>query len=101
MCWNWIELKYKMFCDMIFGEKVGDMMTLQEQVVQKVNTLSEDNLQFLLDMMNRFMQSDSSERETKMNPKRIGIAKGQNLYDNDYYFYEMNHEIAVMVGGVE
>ncbi len=33
-------------------------MTLQEQVVQKVNSLSEDNLQFLLDMMNRFIQSD-------------------------------------------
>lgn len=66
-------MKYKMFCDMIFGEKVGDMMTLQEQVVQKVNTLSEDNLQFLLDMMNRFMQSDSSERETKMNPDRKSV----------------------------
>ena len=38
-------MKYKMFWDMIFGEKVGDMMTLQEQVVQKVNNLSEDNLQ--------------------------------------------------------
>lgn len=69
---------------MIFGEEVSDLMTLQEQVVQKVNTLSEDNLQFLLDMMNRFMQSDSSERETKMSPKRIGIAKGQDLYDHDY-----------------
>ncbi len=52
---------------MIFGEKVGDLMTLQEQ----------------------------------MNPKRIGIAKGQYLYDHDYDFDEMNHEIAVMFGGVE
>lgn len=37
---------------MIFGEKVGELMTLQKQVIQKVNTLLEDILQFLLDMMN-------------------------------------------------
>lgn len=74
-------------------------MTLQEQVVQRVNSLSEDNLQFLLDMMNRFMKSDSSEKEIKMNTKRIGIAKGQDLYDHD--FDEMNHEIAAVFGGVK
>lgn len=74
-------------------------MTLQEQVVQRVNSLSEDNLQFLLDMMNRFMKSDFSEKEIKMNAKRIGIAKGQDLYDHDYDFDEMNHEIAAMFGG--
>lgn len=74
-------------------------MTLQEQVVQRVNSLSEDNLQFLLDMMNRFMKSDSSEKEIKMNTKRIGIAKGQDLYAHD--FDEMNHEIAAMFGGVK
>lgn len=74
-------------------------MTLQEQVVQRVNSLSEDNLQFLLDMMNRFMKSDFSEKEIKMNAKRIGIAKGQDLYDRDYDFDEMNHEIAAMFGG--
>ena len=76
-------------------------MTLLEQVVQKVNTLSEDNLQFLLDMMNRFMQSDFMENEITIDYKRIGIAKGQDLYDDDYDFDEMNHEIAVMFGEVE
>lgn len=40
---------------MIFDEKAGELMTLQKQVIQKVNTLLEDNLQFLLDMMNCFM----------------------------------------------
>ena len=30
------------------------MMSLQERVVQKVNGLSEDNLQFLLEMIERF-----------------------------------------------
>ena len=32
------------------------MLTLQEKVVQKVNGLSEDNLQFLLEMIERFMR---------------------------------------------
>lgn len=79
----------------------GDLMTLQEQVVQKVNGLSEENLQFLLDMMNRFMQSDFMENKMAADCKRIGIAKGQNLYDHDYDFDEMNDEIAIMFGGVE
>ena len=34
------------------------VLTLQEQVVQKVNKLSEDNLQFLLEMIERFMQPE-------------------------------------------
>lgn len=74
------------------------MITLQEKVVQKVNELSEDNLQFLLEMIERFMQYDSDEKKAVMNPKRIGIAKGQNLYDDDYDFDEMNFEIANMFG---
>ena len=40
------------------------MMSLQERVVQKVNGLSEDNLQFLLEMIERFMWTDSTEEKT-------------------------------------
>ena len=46
---------------MFFKEDVS-MLTLQEKVVQKVNGLSEDNLQFLLEMVGRFMQPDSIEK---------------------------------------
>lgn len=77
------------------------MLTLQERVVQKINGLSEDNLQFLLEMINRFMQPDSGEKEMNVVSKRIGIAKGQNLYDDDYDFDEMNPEIAELFGEVE
>lgn len=77
------------------------MLTLQEKVVQKINGLSEDNLQFLLEMINRFMQPDSDEKEMNVISKRIGIAKGQNLYDDDYDFDEMNSEIAELFGEVE
>lgn len=41
------------------------------------------------------------ERRRKENiviAKRIGIARGQNLYDDDYDFDEMNPEIAKMFG---
>ena len=76
------------------------MLTLQEQVVQKVSGLSEDNLQFILEMIDRFMQSDSTEKRAALVSKRIGIAKGQDLYEDDYDFDEMNPEIAKMFGGI-
>lgn len=78
------------------------MLTLQEQVVQKINGLSEDNLQFLLEMIERFMESDSIENGSAVISKRIGIAKGQYLYDDDYDFDEMNPEIEKFFwGGTE
>ena len=77
----------------------GFVLTLQERVVQKVNGLSEDNLQFLLDMIERFMQPAVTEDKITT-PKRIGIAKGQNLYDDEYDFDEMNPEIAKIFGGM-
>ena len=76
------------------------MLTLQEKVVQKVNGLSDDNLQFLLDMIERFMPPKSAEKEKTVISGRIGIAKGQKLYDDDYDFDEMNPEIERMFGGV-
>ena len=74
------------------------MLTLQEQVVQKVRGLSEDNMQFILEMIDRFMQSDFTEKKNAVPSKRIGIAKGQDLYDDDYDFDEMNPEIEKMFG---
>lgn len=38
------------------------MSVLQEQVVQKMSGLSEDNLQFLLEMIDRFMQHEVKEK---------------------------------------
>ncbi len=76
------------------------MLTLQEKVVQKVNGLSEDNLQFLLEMIERFMQPMPIKKEKDVIPERIGIAKGQKLYDDEYDFDEMNPEIARMFGGM-
>ena len=74
------------------------MSALQEQVVEKISGLSEDNLQFLLEMIERFMQPDAREKKDRIITNRIGIARGQNLYDDDYDFDEMNPEIAKMFG---
>ena len=71
-------------------------LTLQEQVVQKVSALSEDDLRFLLEMIDRFTQPDAAKGKTAVITSRNGIAKGQDLYDNEYDFDEMNPEIAKM-----
>ncbi|MCM1216908.1 MAG: hypothetical protein NC548_20610 [Lachnospiraceae bacterium] len=60
-----------------------------------------DNLQFLLEMIDRFMQPKTEEKKDMTVEGRIGIAKGQNLYDDDYDFDEMNPEIAKMFGVME
>jgi len=77
------------------------MISLQEQVVHKVSNLSEDNLQFLLEIIDRFMLTDTVKKGETVVPKRIGIAKGQKLYDDSYDFDEMNPEIARMFGVAE
>ncbi|MCM1057761.1 MAG: hypothetical protein NC517_09155 [Firmicutes bacterium] len=77
------------------------MSALQEQIVQKISGLSEDNLQFLLEIINRFMQSETEEKKDMAVARRIGIAKGQKLYDDNYDFDEMNPEIAKMFGVAE
>ena len=71
------------------------MSGLQEQVVKKVAGLSEADLLFINDMIDRFMKP---EYEDDMETKRIGIAKGKVLYNPDYDFDELNDEIAKMFG---
>ncbi len=40
------------------------MSTLQRQVIQSLNGLSDDNLSFILDMIQRFMKPDEAEKKT-------------------------------------
>ena len=81
------------------------MSILQKQVIQSLNGLSDDNLQFLLDMIQRFMKP-AEIREKNINKsimsksdiRRIGSLEGQNLIDEDYDIDESNDEIAEMFG---
>jgi len=74
------------------------MSTLQEQVIQSLNGLSDDNLSFLLDMIQRFMKPAKSVETTKNNIRRIGSLEGQDLIAADYDIDECNEEIATMFG---
>ena len=81
------------------------MSILQSQVIQSLDGLSDDNLQFLLDMIQRFMKPDKIDEERndksviiKDNIRRIGSLEGQDLIDADYDIDECNGEIAEMFG---
>ena len=81
------------------------MSTLQRQVIQSLNGLSDDNLKFLLDMIQRFMKpAESGEKNLnkatmgRNSIRRIGSLEGQNLIDADYDIDECNDEIAEMFG---
>ena len=80
------------------------MSTLQAQVIQSLNGLSDDNLSFLLDMIQRFMKPgqasghNSIQAASGTRMRRIGSLEGQNLIDADYDIDECNGEIAEMFG---
>ena len=81
------------------------MSILQKHVIQSLDGLSDENLQFLLDMILRFMKPDKIEEEhndklviIKDNIHRIGSLEGQDLIDADYDIDECNGEIAEMFG---
>lgn len=90
----------------INGRKVVvGMSVLQSKVIQSLDGLSEDNLQFLFDMIQRFMKTDKIEEQRNDNFKRaennfrrIGSLEGQNLIDADYDIDVCNEEIAEMFG---
>ncbi len=65
---------------------------LKENVIKKVSGLSDDNLLFLSDMIDRFMKPIQTETTSK----RIGIAKGKFAVPDD--FDSCNDEIAKMFG---
>ena len=81
------------------------MSTLQREVIQSLNGLSDDNLKFLLDMIQRFMKPTKVEEKTlnsattgRNSIRRIGSLEGQDLIDADYDIDECNDEIAEMFG---
>lgn len=81
------------------------MSTLQRQVIQSLNGLSDDNLKFLLDMIQRFMKPvEAGEKslnrttEDRSSMRRIGSLEGQNLIDEGYDIDECNSEVAELFG---
>ncbi|MBS5284955.1 MAG: hypothetical protein KHY46_14025 [Clostridiales bacterium] len=66
------------------------MSALQSQIIQSLNGLSDDNLQFILDMIQKFMKPVNTENtvDSKTNIRKIGIFEHEDLYDKDYDFDE-------------
>lgn len=84
------------------------MSILQRQIIQSLNGLSDDNLRFLLEMIQRFMiPSENKEKNVDklvMNKnivRRIGSLEGRDLIDADYDIDECNDEIAKLFGVFE
>ena len=84
------------------------MSILQRQVIQSLNGLSDDNLRFLLEMIQRFMKPSENKEENvdklvmnKNIVRRIGSLEGQDLIDADYDIDECNDEIAKLFGVFE
>ena len=81
------------------------MSILQKHVIQSLDGLSDDNLQFLLDLIQRFMKPTKIEEKNndksaifKDGIRRIGSLEGQDLIDADYDIDECNGEISEMFG---
>lgn len=84
------------------------MSALQKQVIQSLDGLSDDDLYFLLTMIQRFMKSGKAKNQDGKEPmamkngiRRIGSLEGQDLIDADYDIDECNDEIVRMFGEFE
>lgn len=77
------------------------MSALQNQVVQSLDGLSDDSLEFILDMIQRFVKPAENQSAGTVIPKKgrkLGILKGQTLIADGYDLDECNDEIAEMFG---
>ena len=81
------------------------MSTLQNQITQSLEGLSDDSLRFILDMIQRFVMPaesksmsidyDIAKQEKK---RRLGSMKGQKFIADGHDIDECNDEIAGLFG---
>lgn len=77
------------------------MSTLQNQVVRSIEGLSDDSLEFILDMIQRFVkpaENQLMENAVQRKKRKLGILKGKKLIADGYDLDECNDEIAEMFG---
>lgn len=84
------------------------MSTLQNQITQSLEGLSDDSLRFILDMIQRFVMPaesksmsidyDVAKQEKK---RRLGSMKGQKFIADGHGIDECNDEIARLFGEVD
>ena len=81
------------------------MLTLQNQITQSLDGLSDDSLSFILDMIQRFvLPAESKSMNINYNvavhekKRRLGSMKGQTFIADDHDIDECNDEIAELFG---
>ncbi len=80
------------------------MSILQAQVVESLSGLSDDNLSFILNMINKYMKPTSSENTLgykKSGGVKIGMFKGKKYIADGYDFDQDNEAIAQLFEVVE
>lgn len=77
------------------------MSTLQNQITQSLEGLSEDSLRFILDMIQRFVlpselksMSINYDIATRRRKRRLGSMKGQKFIADGHDIDECNDEMA-------
>lgn len=89
-----------------FKRKVVPVVsTLQNQIAQSLDGLSDDSLSFILDMIQRFvLPAESNSRSanygavTQEKNRRLGSMKGQKFIADGHDIDECNDEIAGLFG---
>lgn len=81
------------------------MSTLQNQITQSLEGLSDDSLKFILDMIQRFVVPSESKPmsinhndTTRGKKRRLGSMKGQKFIADGHDIDECNDEIANLFG---
>lgn len=81
------------------------MSTLQNQITQSLEGLSDDSLRFILDMIQRFVVPSESRSvsinydvTTQEKKRRLGSMKGQKFIADGHDIDECNDEIAGLFG---
>ena len=77
------------------------MSTLQNQIVSSIEGLSDDSLEFILDMIQRFVKPAENqliEAKAQRQKRKLSILKGKKLIADGYDLDECNDEIAEMFG---
>ena len=74
-------------------------VSLQSQVIESLDGLSDDNLTFILEMVNKFMKPKAIASKENGGIK-IGMFKGEKYVADDYDFDESNDEMARIFGAM-
>ena len=82
------------------------MSTLQNQITQSLDGLSDDSLRFILEMIQRFvLPAEAKDKSINYDAvaaqgtkRRLGSMKGQKFIVDGHELDECNHEIAKMFG---